>query len=98
MAEGERAGGEEKGRTAADRIRDALRGSGATGFVALGALDKGGVGRSVDEGSGKRVTLRSSTLMVPRRTNRQRGKGRRVRRRREERELVTEVGRQSARV
>lgn len=57
-----------------------------TGFVALGALDKGGVGRSVDEGSGKRVTLRSSILMVPRRTNRQRGKGRRIRRRREERE------------
>lgn len=55
-----------------------------TGFVALGALDKGGVGRSVDEGSGKRVTLRSSILMVPRRTNRQRGKGRRIRRRREE--------------
>lgn len=61
------------------------------GFVALGALDKGGVGRSVDEGSGKRVTLRSSILMVPRRANRQRGKRKRVRRRREEREVVTEV-------
>lgn len=65
-----------------------------TGFVALGALDKGGVGRSVDEGSGKRVTLRSSTLMVPRRANRRREKGR-EKRRREEREAATEVGRKT---
>lgn len=57
MAEGERAGRVEKGRTAGER-RTELDGMGDAEvgekgvLAALGALDKGGVGRSVDEGSG----------------------------------------------
>lgn len=52
MAEGERAGKVEKGRTGCGRDEGRSRGRAGKGFAALGALDKGGVGRSVDEGSG----------------------------------------------
>lgn len=56
MAGGERAGRVEKGRTARERWTEwngRREGGGEKGVLAaLGALDKGGVGRSVDEGSG----------------------------------------------